>query len=113
MDKYRRNDDTNDDLGVYNQDEPIYEHLTVVDNKGRASPHQRLRVFGRTEEETELLARVEKHKQGLSLRERELLSFVITKGFSLSAAARRMGISQPMASKYWKQIKEKMNNASL
>lgn len=103
MSKYVRNDDKNDDNEVYNQE--TYPGMTIFHRK---SPHQELRVFGKTEEEKDVLKKVTKAKQKLSKQEVILLALVCEKGYNLSKASRVMGISQPMASKYWSRIRAKL-----
>jgi DNA-binding NarL/FixJ family response regulator len=52
--------------------------------------------------------RIKAKTEILSSQEKIVLDFVINKGYTLSATARRMRISQPMVTKYWKRIQEKM-----
>ena len=104
MDKYLRNDDKNDDLEVYKGE--TYEGMSIIKPQGAIK--QNLRVFGHTEEENELLERVEKKKSLLSPRQLKLLNLVVNEGCSIRHAAKRMKITQQAASGYWKIIKEKM-----
>jgi len=100
MDKYRRNDDMNDELGVYNQEN--YEGLTKLDNQG--SPQQKLNVIGSRAKSNAVIVKTAL----LSPKEKQLLKYIVEKGYSIRHSAKLMKISQQMASKYWKQIKEKM-----
>lgn len=110
MDKYRRDDDMNDDLGAYNDQEDI-SGLSIVDQSGRGSPHQQTKVYGKTPEERELMKRVRKAAQKLSDKEALVMGLVVHKGLSISQAARRLGISQPRAQKCWDNIRRKLSNA--
>lgn len=102
MDKYRRDDDMNDDLGAYTHEED-YSNLSIV-----KSDRSNLRVFGRRKVEGEFLDRLNKAKARLSAKERELMELIMNEGITISEASKRLGITQQVASKYWQRIKAKL-----
>ena len=100
MDKYRRDDDVNDDLGVYNQQ----DDFQGISSRPVRNTYER----GRVETDGLFQDRVAHAQNELTEKEIELMILIMTKGLSIRAAAKEMGISQQMASKYWKRIKEKL-----
>lgn len=61
-----------------------------------------------TKEDRAFDAKIKLKSNTLSPQEKKVLDFVCNFGYTLSATARRMGITQQMVSKYWKRIQEKM-----
>lgn len=98
MDKTMRDDDTNDDLGVYRQE--TYQNLTFSKQQ-----HQTTHTKGGKKEEGEV--RYGKALEKLSQQEKDLLQHIL-KGQSIRHAAKLMGIKQQTAQTYWVRIKEKM-----
>lgn len=100
MDKYRRNDDPNDDLEVY-----IQEDMHVIQSK---TPNQNIREVGRNADSSiDCISNYNQAMLKLSKREKELWTR-IQKGQSIRQAARLMGIRQQVAQTYWNRIKEKI-----
>ncbi len=105
LDKYRREDDVNDDLEVYNQNES-FDGLTIHSGHGVNQP---LRVKGTTAVNNEFEDRLDASKLKLSVRETELFELIMTGQVkSVRKAAKIMKISQQMASKYWSRIRAKL-----
>ena len=100
MDKYIRNDDVNDDNGVYRGEK--YPGLSLIHSKGTGE--QPLHVIGSEAKSKEL----KKKEKVLSAQEKRLVRYVVEKGYSLRHAAKLMKIAQQTAHEYWKNIKEKM-----
>jgi len=105
-DKYRREDDMNDDLGVYRGED--WASLTVVNSKGTGE--QLIKVIGKTKPELLLLERLNKATGKLSKREKEVLELVCYKGYSIRKAAKRLKIAQQTAQEYWNNVRKKMKN---
>lgn len=99
MDKYRREDDTNDDLGVYNQDDSF--------DATSSRPMLNSYVVGKAYTDGDFKDRMQTAQSKLSPQEQVLMRFIIL-GLSIRKASKKMNISQQMASKYWKRIREKL-----
>lgn len=102
MDKYRRNDDSNDDLDVYNQEN--YEGMSI---KKSYNYKPILNVQGSTEADEECKDRVKEAMSKLSPQESKLMNLILS-GKSIRKSSKLMGISQQMAQKYWERIKTKL-----
>lgn len=100
MDKYRRNDDINDDLEVYN-------HKDVDLPPISSRSHKNTYIQGESDTDGEFEDRLNQAQAKLSPQECVLMNLIL-KGLSIRKASKQMKISQPMAYKYWNRIKEKL-----
>ena len=104
MDKYRRDDDPNDDLGDCDGEQ--YEGCTIFERK---SPHQQLGVLGR--EDSPLLNRIKWGKLKLSKQELRVLEYVCEKGYSISKTARVMKVNRKRVQNCWNITRRKFNES--
>ncbi len=100
MDKYRREDDPNDDLGAYNQN----EDLPVVSDR----PNKRTYSIGVSADDGEFNDRLIRAKDRLTNQENKVFDLLTKRFLSISEVAVELEISQQMVSKYWKRIREKL-----
>lgn len=101
MDKYVRNDDANDDLGVYNHKDD-FQSISK-------RPVRNTYVRGHSNTDGEFKDRMDTAKAKLSLQEQKMMDLIL-EGVSIREAGKKLGISQQMASKYWQRIKQKLKD---
>ena len=105
MDKYRRNDDTNDDLGS-GRGETV-DDLSII--SGESTPHQQTKVHGpHSPADKEFNKRFGNYMRKLSPKQKALAKLVMS-GYSIRGAAERMSISHQTAQEYWDIIREKLS----
>jgi len=105
MDKYRRNDDTNDDSGSYRGETP--DDLSII--SGESTPHQQTKVHGPySTADKEWKTRYTSAMRKLSPKQKALAKLVMS-GYSINSAAERMNIRQQTAQEYWDIIREKLS----
>ena len=108
MDKNRRTDDANDDLGVYSQNEAWSPGDNGIDTVFKShTPNQYVREGHLDTAGRECVDSLKINLRKLTRQERALWDRV-KRGQSLRRAARLMNIAQPTAQKLWNNIREKL-----